>query len=94
MNHQTRMKSVYYTISCTLKEIWVLIQYMAFTEKPRKCNRSSKEVWQGFSASYQYDEDYRHISKEKDIQTEDNRLTVRLLSCFFAIDRLSWGYLL
>ena len=94
MNHQIRMRSVYYTISCALKEIWAWIQYMTFTEKSRKCNESSEEVWQDFSASYQYDEDYKHISEEKGVQTEDNKLTVRLLSCFFIMSRLSQDYLL
>ncbi len=40
---------------------------MTFTEKSRKCNESSKEVWQDFFALYQYDEDYEHISEEKDV---------------------------
>ena len=67
MNHQTRMRSVYYIIFYVLKEIWAWIQYMTFTEKSRKCNESSKEVWQDFFALYQYDEDYEHISEEKDV---------------------------
>ncbi len=40
---------------------------MTFTEKPRKCDRSNKEIWWGFLVSYQYDEDYRHIDEEKDV---------------------------
>ncbi len=59
MNHLIRLKCyINDIVPCTLKEIWVWIQYITSDAEVRQCDESDEEVWWDVFISYWYNEDY------------------------------------